>query len=160
QLDAFESATTYVDTTTLDRKPKSAGVKHPLADKCVNLVWIRMPNKAGFEKLSAMVNDTKNFSNPAAKLETESSGIGAFMESFKDLVRLMRYVISPAMVVMMSLIVANAIGISVRERRTELAVLKVLGFQPWHVMALVLGEALLIGFLGGLLSSSIAYYWL
>lgn len=160
QLDAYESATTYIDSATLDRKPKSAGVKHPLADKCVNLVWIRMPNKAGYEKLAAMVNDTKNFSNPATKLETESSGIGAFMESFKDLFRLMRFVISPAMVIMMSLIVANAIGISVRERRTELAVLKVLGFQPWHVMALVLGEALLIGFLGGLLSSSMAYYML
>ena len=49
----------------------------------------------------------------------------------------------------MSLVVANAISISVRERRTEMAVLKVLGFQPRHVMLLVLGEALLVGFLAG-----------
>jgi putative ABC transport system permease protein len=57
----------------------------------------------------------------------------------------------------MSLVVANAISISVRERRTEMAVLKVLGFQPRHVLMLVLGEAVLVGFLGGAMSSFLAW---
>ncbi len=158
QLDSYEGATTVTDSATLARKPKAAGVKHPLAEKCVNLVWIRLPNKAALAQLAELAE--KEFSSPTVKLETESAGIGSFMESFKDLFKLMRYVIAPAMIAMMSLIVANAIGISVRERRTELAVLKVLGFQPWHVMALVLGEALLIGFLGGGISASLAYFQL
>jgi putative ABC transport system permease protein len=64
------------------------------------------------------------------------------------------------MLAIMSLVVANAISISVRERRTELAVLKVLGFRPWHVMGLVLGEALLIGFFAGLLGVSLVYFGL
>ncbi len=45
----------------------------------------------------------------------------------------------------MALVIANAISISVRERRTEMAVLKVLGFGPTQILILVLGEALLIG---------------
>ena len=45
----------------------------------------------------------------------------------------------------MALVIANAISISVRERRTEMAVLKVLGFRPGQILVLVLGEALLIG---------------
>jgi putative ABC transport system permease protein len=63
----------------------------------------------------------------------------------------------PAILATMSLVIANAISISVRERRTEMAVLKVLGFSPNMVMALILGEALLVGFLGGILSVTIAY---
>ena len=52
----------------------------------------------------------------------------------------------------MSLVIANAISISVRERRTEMAVLKVLGFGPRRILMLVLGEALLIGAGSGFLS--------
>ncbi|HZU35885.1 MAG TPA: ABC transporter permease, partial [Gemmataceae bacterium] len=42
-----------------------------------------------------------------------------------------------------------AISISVRERRTEIAVLKVLGYPPGRILAFVLGEALLVGALSG-----------
>jgi putative ABC transport system permease protein len=57
----------------------------------------------------------------------------------------------------MALVVANAISISVRERRTEIAVLKVLGFGPGRILGLVLGEALVIGGGSGLLSAGLAY---
>jgi putative ABC transport system permease protein len=40
-------------------------------------------------------------------------------------------------------------SMAVRERRTEIAVLKTLGFSSTLVMTLVLAEALLLGFLGG-----------
>jgi putative ABC transport system permease protein len=58
----------------------------------------------------------------------------------------------------MALVIANAISISVRERRTEMAVLKVLGFSPGQVMALVLGEALMIGILSGVLSAGLTIF--
>jgi putative ABC transport system permease protein len=41
-----------------------------------------------------------------------------------------------------------------------MAVLKVLGYQPRHVMLLVLGEAMLVGLLGGGMSSLMAYQML
>ena len=40
-------------------------------------------------------------------------------------------------------------SMAVRERRKEIAVLKTLGFPSGLVMMLILGEALLIGLLGG-----------
>src|SRR5262249_48011630 len=55
------------------------------------------------------------------------------------------------------MVIAVAISISVRERRTEMAVLKVLGFSPNQVMALVLGEAVLIGASSGLFINALAY---
>ena len=49
------------------------------------------------------------------------------------------------------LVTANTMSMAVRERRTEIAVLKTLGFGSAQVMGLVVAEALLLGVLGGAL---------
>ena len=49
------------------------------------------------------------------------------------------------------LVTANTMSMAVRERRTEIAVLKTLGFASGQVMGLVVTEALLLGAAGGLL---------
>src|SRR5262249_22261476 len=48
-------------------------------------------------------------------------------------------------------------SISVRERRTEMAVLKVLGYGPGRILAMVLGEAVLVGAGSGFLSAALTY---
>jgi putative ABC transport system permease protein len=141
----------------LDAYRRDKGEAHPMADKVVNLIWVRLPTKEAFERLAGLVNDRKYFGTVPVKLETASSGIGTWMAAFKDIFWGLKYILVPAMVGIMCLVVANAISISVRERRTEMAVLKVLGFQPRHVMLLVLGEALLVGFLAGAMSSLLAW---
>jgi putative ABC transport system permease protein len=115
-----------------------------------------MPDKKSFEVLAEKVNSSGKF-NPAVKMETASSAIGSFMEPFKDLIWGMRRLLAPALLATMALVISNAISISVRERRTEMAVLKVLGFRPWMVMALVLGEAILIGSLSGFMATATAF---
>jgi len=49
------------------------------------------------------------------------------------------------------LVTANTMSMTVRERRTEIAVLKTLGFTSAEVMGLVVMEALLVGAAGGVL---------
>jgi putative ABC transport system permease protein len=146
-----------LDAYRNDRTVNPKGELHPMAEKCVNLIWVRLPHRAAFERLNAMVNDPKYFGKVPIKMETASSGIGTWLAAFKDIFWGMKYILTPSMIAIMSLVVANAISISVRERRTEMAVLKVLGFQPRHVLVLVLGEALLVGLLAGLMSSSVAW---
>ncbi len=146
-----------LDSYKTDRLKNKSGEPHPMDAKCINLIWVRLPNKAAFEQLAAMVNDTANFNTPQIKLETASSGFGTFLEAYKDILFGMKYLMAPSMVGIMCLVVANAIGIGVRERRTEMAVLKVLGFQPRHVLILVLGEAVLVGMMAGFMSSFIAW---
>jgi putative ABC transport system permease protein len=133
-----------------DRKP------HPNVDKVIALVWLRMPNKEAFQHMAEIVNKPNTF-NVTVKMETESSAYGSFLDAYKTLLWGMRWLMVPAIMGTMILVIANAISISVRERRTEMAVLKVLGFRPNQVMFMVMGEALLIGFLGGLLSAGGAY---
>jgi putative ABC transport system permease protein len=147
QLDAYQR----------DRVKNPSLGPHPMADKCINLIWVKLPNKEAFERLSAQVNDSGNFNTPQIKLETASSGIGTWLDSLKDIFFGMKYVMTPAMVAIMCLVIANAISIGVRERRTEMAVLKVLGFQPRHVMLLVLGEAILVGLMAGEMSTLLAW---
>jgi putative ABC transport system permease protein len=97
------------------------------------------------------------YTTPAVKVETASSGIAAFLEAYRDLIWGMRWLLSPAVLVTLSLVISNAISISVRERRTEMAVLKVLGFRPSQIMGLVLAEALVIGIGAGVASAGLTY---
>ncbi|MCE9568069.1 MAG: ABC transporter permease [Planctomycetes bacterium] len=146
-----------LDAWKLNNPKNRTSEPHPMDAKCINLIWVRLPNKEAFERLAAAVNDTGNFSNPQIKLETASSGFGTFLEAFKDILFGMKYLMAPAMVAIMCLVIANAISIGVRERRTEMAVLKVLGFQPRHVLFLVVGEAVLVGLMAGFMSTLIAF---
>jgi putative ABC transport system permease protein len=148
--------TKALDAYQRDKDANPGGQPHPMQEKCVNLIWVRLPTKASFEQLSAVVNEGR-FGTVPIKLETASSGIGSFLTAYKDIFWGIKYILVPAMIGIMSLVVANALSISVRERRTEMAVLKVLGFQPRHVLLLVLGEAILVGFLGGGMSALMAW---
>ncbi len=56
-----------------------------------------------------------------------------------------------AVIFTLILVAANTMAMSIRERVTEVAVLKALGFGRGQVLGMVLGEAVLIAALGGLL---------
>lgn len=133
------------------------GKRHKMADKTLNLVWLKVPNSAALGQISSQIEKSPLYSSPEVKCETASSGVAAFIEPYRDLIWGMRWLLSPAIVVTLALVIANSISISVRERRTELAVLKVLGFRPNQILTLVLGEAVLIGALSGLLSAVLTY---
>ncbi len=141
----------------LDKYAREHGTRHPLADKTLALVWLRVPDSESFSKVSSQILNSGRFTAPAVKVETASSGISAFLEPYQTLLWGAKVFLVPALLVTMALVIANAIGLSVRERRTEMAVLKVLGFTPRRILALVLGEALLVGAGSGLLSAGLTY---
>jgi putative ABC transport system permease protein len=89
--------------------------------------------------------------------ETMSAAFARFMEPLKGLLRWMKYVLVPAILVVMTLILANTFSLSVRERMSEMAVLKVLGFGGGHITTLVIGESLLVGALAGLVGAAITH---
>jgi putative ABC transport system permease protein len=65
--------------------------------------------------------------------------------------------VSLVILVIMMLILGNTIAMSVRERTHEYGVLRAIGFMPRHIATLVLGEALAVGFAGGLLGVGVAW---
>lgn len=134
------------------------GQKHPLADKSLNLMWLKVPTTDAFKQVADQILSAPYYSSPAVKVETSTSGVATFLEAYRDLIWGMRYLLAPAILITMALVISNAISINVRERQTEFAVLKVLGYKPFHILTLVVGEALLIGAGGGLLSAGLTYY--
>jgi putative ABC transport system permease protein len=55
------------------------------------------------------------------------------------------------------LLVTNCIAISIRERTSELGVMRVLGFSRTKIMALVLAESAAVTFCGGMVGVLLAY---
>src|SRR5216684_1954275 len=141
----------------LDQYQQKNGKKHPLAEKNLNLVWLRVPDSETFSKLGNQVMASPLYTSPAVKCETASAGISSFLEPYRDILAWVKWGLVPALLIIMSLIMAMAISINVRERRTEMAVLKVLGFSPGRILAIVLGEALVVGGLSGLISAALSY---
>jgi putative ABC transport system permease protein len=66
-------------------------------------------------------------------------------------------IVSIVILLIMMLILGNTIAMGVRERTHEYGVLRAIGFMPKHLLAFVLGEATLLGLLGGTLGVAIAY---
>jgi putative ABC transport system permease protein len=66
-------------------------------------------------------------------------------------------VVSIVILMIMMLILGNTIAMSVRERTQEYGVLRAIGFMPRHIAVLVLGEAMAIGLVGGLIGVGLGY---
>jgi putative ABC transport system permease protein len=142
----------------LDAYPRQHnGQKHPNADASMSLFWMKIPDMQNFQKVADQVMTSGLYTSPSVKCETASSGVASFLEPWKDIIRGVRYGLVPAILIVMALVIANAISISVRERRTEMAVLKVLGYGPGRILAIVLGEAVVVGALSGWLSGTMTY---
>ena len=139
---------------SIDAWPRThQGEQHPLAQKNMNIMWLRVPSNEAFEQVSRQIENSPLYTSPAVKCQTLSSAVSSFLDAYRDLIWGARFLLSPAILVTLSLIISNSISISVRERRKEMAVLKVLGFRPTDILLLVMGEALLIGAMSGLLSA-------
>jgi putative ABC transport system permease protein len=138
---------------SFDDFARKNGYKHPLAAKTLTLVWLQMPSQEACTRVAEQIESSGYYQAPPVKCQTLSAEVAAALDSFADLIWGLRWLLSPAVLVIMTLVMANAIGISVRERAPEIALLKVLGFRPAHILLLVLGEPVLVGTLAGLLSA-------
>lgn len=89
---------------------------------------------------------------------TRTQTEAAFAQMFADMLgNIQTYIrnIGLAVAFSLTLVAANAMAMSMRERTTEIAVLKAIGYSRRRVLVTVLGEACSITMLGGLLGIAI-----
>ena len=98
------------------------------------------------------------FANSSAetKTTTEKGFVEGFAKQVGDIGSIM-IAITVAVLFTMILVAANTMAQSVRERTSEVGVLKTLGFSNGSILALVLGESVLIAVLGGALGLGAAW---
>jgi putative ABC transport system permease protein len=107
---------------------------------------IEDPSQAG--SVSRAVDDMFENADPPTRTETEGAFRAGLVSMAGNLALLLRG-IGLAVSFTILLVTANTMSMAVRERGTEIAVLKTVGFPNRLVMGLVLGEALFLGALGG-----------
>ena len=90
------------------------------------------------------------FANSPAetKTSTEKAFVQAFASQIGDVGSILMAILAAVLFTML-LVAANTMGQAVRERTNELAVMKTLGFTDGQLLALVLGESMLLAIVGG-----------
>ena len=107
----------------------------------VNLYWIRVERPEIAARVGQAIDQT--FRNTDSETKTEAEG--AFLLSFISMlgnVRGIILMIGVAVTFAVLLIVANSVAMSIRERVTEAAILRSLGFKSRQVLVLFVGESL------------------
>jgi putative ABC transport system permease protein len=101
-------------------------------------------------KVCETIDDRFASSENPTRTQTEA----AFAQMFADMlgnVRVLILLLGLVVVFSLSLVAATAMAMTMRERTTEIAVLKAIGFSRRRVLGFVLGEACSIAVLGGIL---------
>ncbi|SFU87463.1 ABC transporter permease [Pseudoduganella namucuonensis] len=100
----------------------------------------------------------RQFRNSLAETLTETEkafqlGFVSMSEAIVVAVRAVSYVV----IVIIMAVMANTMAMSARERLSEYATLKALGFGPGYLAALIFGESLLLALAGGLLGIALLF---
>jgi putative ABC transport system permease protein len=106
--------------------------------------------------LSRTIDDMFANSSAETKTTTEKGFIEGFAKQIGDIGAIM-IAISSIVLFMFGLVAASTMAQSVRERTSEFAVLKTLGFTGRAILVLVLVESLFIALLGGGLGLALAW---
>jgi putative ABC transport system permease protein len=118
------------------------------------VVKIADPSQA--QQMGAKFDSMFANSSAETKTTTEKGFVEGFAKQVGDIGAIM-IAILVAVLFTMLLVAANTMAQSVRERTSEMGVLKTLGFSNASILALVLGESVLIAVLGGALGLGVSW---
>jgi len=122
----------------------------------VDNFWVRVDDSRVVPEVCAALD--QQFANSSA--ETQSDSQEAFTNSllgrFRIFLKLAEF-LGLVVVVAIGLVAASTAAMSIRERRTEIAVMRAIGFPSQVIMTLLVSQALLIAVLGGLLGCGVAF---
>ncbi len=138
-------------TVHLDYLTQSLGL-----EGIVTNIWVKVDRPSSAPRVAAAIDAL--FSNHPVQTKTQSHKgfMGSMMQRLEGL-ELGVALLSAAVVITVMVSTANAIAMGARERTAEVGTLKSLGFRTLHVLALVLGESVLLAGLGGGLGLAVAY---
>lgn len=122
----------------------------PYAKGQVGWYWLKTDSVAATERVSKLIDAMFENSPEPTRTETEKQ-FQAMWVSMIGNVRLLVGSITTIIAIVILLIAANTMAMAARERVTEIAVFRVLGFSKEKILGLVLGESLALSLVGGVL---------
>ena len=120
----------------------------------VGWYWIKADSLGAVERLPKEIDAMFENSDAPTRTETEKEMQNGFVSMLGN-VKLLVTSIGTIIVFVILLIAANTMAMTARERVTEIAVLRTLGFQKATILGLILGESVLLSLFGGALGVGI-----
>ena len=122
-----------------------------------NVGWyvLRVENPDESPRIAKAIDDEFANSPYETKTETESAFAAGWVKQFGN-IQFLILTIGAVVFFTLLLVTGNTMAISVRERTSELAVLKAIGYSDRTVLLFVLAESLVIALIGGLLGLGLA----
>jgi putative ABC transport system permease protein len=117
-------------------------------------IFAKTRDSSAMASAGAAIDERFASSENPTRTQTEA----AFAQMFADMLgNIQAYIfyIGLAVVFSLTLVAATAMAMSMRERTTEISVLKAIGFSRSRVLGMVLGESFVIAILGGILGIGI-----
>jgi len=128
-----------------------------LANKVTGLYYLKVDSAENVPRVAAAIDKMFENSDAPTKTLTEKQFQLQFMEMMGN-VKLLINGISLIILFAVTLIVANTVAMSARERVTEIAVMRTLGFGRGHILGFILSESVLMALLGGLIGVLLAKF--
>jgi len=122
-----------------------------------NIGWyvLRVENPDESPRIAQAIDQEFANSPYETKTETESAFAAGWVKQFGN-IQFLIVTIGAVVFFTLLLVTGNTMAISVRERTSELAVLKAIGYSDRTVLFFVIGESLVIALIGGLLGLLLA----
>ena len=114
----------------------------------IGWVVLRIANPEQSASIASTIDNLFANSSTETKTTTEQAFVQGFMNQMGNVGAIISVVVTAVFFTML-LVSANSMAQSVRERTSEIAVMKTLGFSGNTVMTLILAESLLITVIGG-----------
>ncbi len=122
----------------------------------VDNFWVRVDDSRFVPEVCAALD--RQFANSSAETQSDSEEafLGSILGRFRIFMKLAE-LLGLVVVIAIGLVAANTAAMSIRERRSEIAVMRSMGFPAGAVVALLVAESLAIALLGGGLGCGAAF---
>ena len=127
------------------------------ANRVTGIYYLKVAGGEEVPRVAAAIDRMFENSDSPTKTLTEKQFQLQFMEMMGNVKGLIR-IISLVILFAVTLIVANTVAMSARERVTEIAVMRTLGFRRSHILSFILSESVLMSLLGGIVGVVLAKF--
>ena len=122
----------------------------------VGIYWLKVASPAEAPAVSARVDAIYENSPEPTKTETEKAFQAGFIQMMGN-INLLLTILGSAIVFAIMLVTINTMMMAARERTSEIAILKTIGFSDALVLRMVAAESMLLSLVGGILGCGLAY---
>jgi len=134
--------------TILRKPPANPGIAHEF--------WVQVDDSRVVPEVCAALD--KQFANSQAETRSasEAAAIGSILGRYRIFMKLAEF-LGLVAVVAIGLVAANTAAMSIRERQSEIAVMRSIGFPSGVILSLLVGESLIVALSGGVIGCGVAF---